>query len=265
MPLLLGPARPRAPRAAGLLQSLAGGAAGDEPPPLDYLAVLAVRDHLAAAPEAQRGLFGGLAGPAAEWDRIARAYERDSVWLAEAARGLCQLADFELPFLRKQAAKLEQTASDHERRGAELVRGAAAAAAAYAAACAELGVSGADARAELLAQTRQTPALFEAALAGLRAGGVRQAAERYAAFAAAVHGAAPGPPLLPVLTEVLDGTTAEWRGGGEPGPSGSEAAAGGAAAGVIEARAVARRRARARAAAPLLPQLPPSAAAAPPL
>lgn len=56
----------------GLLAGLPGGADA----PLDYFRAVAVRDQLAAGGE--RTLFGGLAGPAATWDAVVKAYEKQS-------------------------------------------------------------------------------------------------------------------------------------------------------------------------------------------
>lgn len=53
--------------------------------PVEYAAVRATRDRL--APGAERGFFGGLAGPAAVWDKLVRAYERDSASLQQPSSG----------------------------------------------------------------------------------------------------------------------------------------------------------------------------------
>jgi hypothetical protein len=42
--------------------------------PLDYMRAVEIRDLLAKT--AERTLFGGLSGPAAEWDKIVKAYEK---------------------------------------------------------------------------------------------------------------------------------------------------------------------------------------------
>lgn len=58
-----------------VLQGLPGGAGGQDGPALDYYAAVQVRDRLAEG--AERTLFGGLTGPAATWDKIVKAYEKD--------------------------------------------------------------------------------------------------------------------------------------------------------------------------------------------
>ena len=60
---------------------------------------------------------------------------RAVIYVAEAAQSLCRNADFEVPFLRKQAARYQQQLADLERRKAEALRSAAAAAADFQQAC----------------------------------------------------------------------------------------------------------------------------------
>lgn len=102
--------------------------AGDDLP-LDYFRAVEIRDKLAESTE--KGLFGGLSGAAAVWDQIVKSYEKDSIYLGEAAQTLIQNTNYEISFLRKQAAKYDQQISDQLRRHAEYLRSASAAAEAY--------------------------------------------------------------------------------------------------------------------------------------
>jgi len=53
------------------------------------------------------------------------------VWLGEAAAGLVQAADYDIPAARRQAVRAQTQLGDLERRAAECARSAAAAARAY--------------------------------------------------------------------------------------------------------------------------------------
>ena len=53
------------------------------------------------------------------------------MWLGEAAAGLVQAADYDIPAARRQAARAQTQLGDLERRAAECARSAAAAARAY--------------------------------------------------------------------------------------------------------------------------------------
>ncbi len=65
-----------AAEAAAALPADGRGSVGGRDAPLDYAAVRAARDRLVDG--AERSFFGGLAGPAGVWDKLVRAYERDS-------------------------------------------------------------------------------------------------------------------------------------------------------------------------------------------
>lgn len=52
---------------------LSGHAQGPDAP-LDYLRAVEIRDQLLS--NAERTMFGGLSGPAATWDKIVKAYEK---------------------------------------------------------------------------------------------------------------------------------------------------------------------------------------------
>lgn len=54
----------------GTLSSLTDGADA----PVDYMRAVEIRDKLASTSE--RTMFGGLQGPAATWDKIVKAYEK---------------------------------------------------------------------------------------------------------------------------------------------------------------------------------------------
>jgi hypothetical protein len=62
------------------------------------------------------------------------------LFVAEAAQTLCRNADYEIPFLKKQAAKCQQQLADLERRKADAHKSASAAAADFKQASAEWGV-----------------------------------------------------------------------------------------------------------------------------
>ncbi|KAG2493959.1 hypothetical protein HYH03_007889 [Edaphochlamys debaryana] len=185
---------------------------------MDYLRAVEIRDKLAST--AERGLFGGLSGPAGTWDKIVKAYEKQYVYLGECGQALVQNVDFEIPYLRKQAAKLNQQIQDCERKHAECLRNAATCAAKYKEECKKLGIEGVAVRSELRALGRELPGLMRGVVAGLHDPRLQAAADYYAAFtrfahaprvakgaAAAGAAAAAGPPLepasmLPTLFEI---------------------------------------------------------------
>ncbi|KAL4459017.1 hypothetical protein ABPG75_013882 [Micractinium tetrahymenae] len=198
---------------------------GGEDVPLDYFLAAAVLGKLSET--AEKGFLGSFKGAAGDWEKVVKAYEYNLMYVAEAAQTLARNGDFEIPFLKKQAAKAQQQLSDLERRKAEAHKSAAAAAADFQQECQQLGINSGNIRAGLLGLTAELPALVGAALESLQADPVTQALEYYAAVTAQQQeqqGSGGGAPeagqLLAVLAEVWEGRTAP------PEPAAGEPAAG---------------------------------------
>ncbi|GAB4823290.1 hypothetical protein N2152v2_010336 [Parachlorella kessleri] len=187
---------------------------GDEMP-LDYLRAKQVLDKLVASEGAERSFLGSFKGAAGTWDKIVRAYEYNLLHVGEAALTLGRNTDYEIPFLKKQAARLQQQMGDLERRQAEALKSASAAAADYEQECRELGIEGKDIRGGLLALTAELPSLMGAALAALRSADVDQAVEHYAAFAAHASSAASSVAAAVNGTGGSSASSGEEGGGGE--------------------------------------------------
>jgi hypothetical protein len=236
-----------------VLAAAASSAGSDENNRIDYFSALAIRDALALRPEG-KNLFGGLAGQAALWGKIVRAYEQGggALFLAEAAQALAQATDFTLPSLKRQAARLAQAVADAERRGEEQRRQASAAAAAFSRECEAMGVDAArvaaaaggggggglaGARRELRRLAARLPAVFDDRVVALVVEGsddpakdLWAGAEYYAAVVAHAHSddkeKEQQAAALPALAARLLPTLAEVREGGtEPpadGPEGEE-------------------------------------------
>lgn len=100
---------------SSITNALSGSAADTS---VDYYRAVEIRDAL--LPSAEKTMFGGLMGQAATWDKIVKAYEKDSVFIGEVAQALSQHAEYDIPFLKKQSAKHNQQLVDLERKQAEL-------------------------------------------------------------------------------------------------------------------------------------------------
>ncbi|EFJ50509.1 hypothetical protein VOLCADRAFT_80276 [Volvox carteri f. nagariensis] len=164
-----------------VLTSLADGSDA----PLDYLRAVEIRDKLSST--AERTMFGGLSGPAATWDKIVKAYEKQYVFLGECASILVQNVDFEIPYLRKQAAKQNQQIVDCDRKHSECLRNAALCAAKYKEECKKLGVQGVSVRQELRGLASELPGMLRGVVESLHDPRLQSAAEYYAAFTRFAH------------------------------------------------------------------------------
>ena len=184
-------------------ESLARSAAAD--PERPYAADDSRRD----ANEKTRGLFGRLAGKAKAWDDVVRAYEKDALHLTECGATMTRTTDHEVPFRRKESAKLAKQLGDAERRETENRRNAVAAKEKFARVRAdvfgsEVGSEG-DGRGRFLSDD-ETPrneagfralvdglvarldSVFDAAVAAARDDAVGDAAEHYARWTEWAHG-----------------------------------------------------------------------------
>ena len=132
----------------------------DESSAVDYLLVKQTCESLAESSE--RNLFGALTGPASVWDKIVRAYEKESecsetnifltafheecsrsctgpsllcchvdIYLGECSLTLARNVDYEIPFYKRQKGKYQQQLLDLERKQTEHLHSAALAARSY--------------------------------------------------------------------------------------------------------------------------------------
>lgn len=182
----------------------------------DYWAALELRDHMADA--SARTLLGSLTGPAADLNRLVKAYEAKNIYLGEAALTLFRNVNFELPFLRKQVQKAQQQLSDLERRAGDCSKSANAAAANFQQECKAIGIAGSSIAAELHQLPAQLHELLLTALqCSVRVQPLSQALQYYIHFAQHASSSrdcksspvAKQQPSLPTLAQTLAMSEAE--------------------------------------------------------
>ncbi|CAM6030555.1 unnamed protein product [Sphagnum balticum] len=169
-----------------------------------YLEARRIRDLLLQANPEARNLFGRLSGSAGEWDAIVKVYEKELLFLGEAAQLMVQYTNYEIPYQKKQIVKVQQQLTDMERKEAEFRRNAAASAVKYQQACQELGIQGNDVRAELMALRKSLPAIFTEAVNAICSDTVGDSLELYQAFVSYAHQGPESGLVLPTLRQVRD-------------------------------------------------------------
>lgn len=96
-----------------------------------------------------------------DWLEIARLYERDSIYLAEAAQILVRNVNYELPSVKKQITKFDQLIDEaqkkiHDQTATETVLNAQ-----RTALCQKLGIAGENLRDEFRQKLMELPKLYE--------------------------------------------------------------------------------------------------------
>lgn len=136
---------------------------------------------------------------------------------AEGGLTLARNVDYEVPYFKKQAAKNQQLMTDLDRRAADALKSAAAAAVEFQQELIAMGISPSATtssvpgiKTALLGLTNELPELMASAVESLKSKGVGDAASYYAAFTAALAPAGASPSAraeLATLSEVKEGRT----------------------------------------------------------
>ncbi|KAL6437066.1 hypothetical protein ACFW04_004991 [Cataglyphis niger] len=97
-----------------------------------------------------------------DWQEILRLYERDNVYLAEAAQMLMRNVNYEVPNIKKQIQKLEQSLIDLEKKEVEYKKSENFAHTEYNTLCKQLGITGySTVRHELMEKVKELPEIYQ--------------------------------------------------------------------------------------------------------
>lgn len=96
-----------------------------------------------------------------DWQEIVRLYERDSVYLAEAAQILVRNVNFELPGVKKQIAKFDQLIEEAQKKIQDQTTSEAALLSQRSALCQKLSIKGDNLRDEFLEKVKELPKLHQ--------------------------------------------------------------------------------------------------------
>ncbi|XP_063230734.1 CDK5 regulatory subunit-associated protein 3 [Bacillus rossius redtenbacheri] len=159
-----------------------------------------------------KNLFGSYGSQRMkDWQEVVRLYEKDNVYLAEAAQMLVRNVNYEVPGMKKQIAKLEQFLAECDKKELDYGKAASAARGEFQALCKQLGIPGQRIKRELAERVRELPSALAAVAGKMKS--LDPAVRLYSQFVQFVLGSEYQGGVVPLLRHVIENgntTTYEW-------------------------------------------------------
>ena len=130
-------------------------------PDINYFHCLQIIDILKTTEADSKNLFGRYGSQRMkDWQEIVKIYEKDNIYIAEAAQIYVRNIQFEIPGIKKQISKFEQLGDEAEKKIVDLQKSENTVKNEYNLLCSQLGIKGDNVRAELVEKLKEMPEIL---------------------------------------------------------------------------------------------------------
>lgn len=185
---------------------------------INYFHCLKIVEILRETEAGSKNFFGSYGSQRMkDWQEIIKLYEKDNVYLAEAAQMLIRNVSYEVPSLKKQIAKYQQIQMECDKKESDYVKSCNTLRGEFQTLCKQLGIEGKKIKRELVGLIAELPDIYNKLTHKVKA--LNEAVEFYTEFVKFVLGKEhPGGcvALLKYVIEHGNSTTYEWTYGEPP-------------------------------------------------
>lgn len=148
---------------------------------INYFHCIQILEILKKTEADTKNLFGRYSSQRFnDWQSIIKMYEKESVYLAEAAQIFVRNVSYEIPGIRRQIAHLEKLEEEANKKVNDLTKSETVLKNEYASLCEQFKIQGDDIEKDLVQNLKELPKMFEKVTAGVPA--LRKAVNLYATF-----------------------------------------------------------------------------------
>ncbi|XP_073952638.1 CDK5 regulatory subunit-associated protein 3 [Choristoneura fumiferana] len=184
---------------------------------INYFHCLKIIEILKETEADTKNLFGRYGSQRMkDWQDVVKCYEKENLYLGEAAQMLVRNINYEIPSLKKQIAKEEQLQVEYEKKNTDYLKNEASMKSEFLGQCRQLGIQGDHIKRELVERLKELPGIYEDIGNSLKL--IQPGIDLYSAFTKYVL-RDKAPEVLPLLQFVVhhgNVTVYEWSYGEPP-------------------------------------------------
>ncbi|XP_068756720.1 CDK5 regulatory subunit-associated protein 3-like isoform X6 [Montipora capricornis] len=182
---------------------------------INYFHCVRIVELLKVSESASKNIFGGYSSKRMkDWQEIQWLYEKNNVNLAEAAHLLIRNVNYEIPSLKRQIGKCQQTQRECTRKEREYSSNAVTFREKYQSVCRQMGIKGENIKCELLSLLDELPDIYKSIAGAIS--DLKSATHYYETFVRFLVPSSTTTPLIRHIHEHGNSTVYQWRTGNIP-------------------------------------------------